>query len=187
MDAIVRELGRRHRLVVLAFLAALSTAADAAAESSRSLPAPGAPGPSILFFVERRLGGGLEPSLVEAARRLSESRCQELLTDFSDGDGRTLDENLRRIGQTMPGYLGLVLFYDGSETETCVNERVLAWTSPGSRAVHVCWSQFSYWQRQKPGYAANIVIHEALHTLGLRERPPLPSEITDRVIQRCGP
>lgn len=186
MVAILRELDRRQRLVVLTLLAALSASADAAAESSRSLPAPGAPGPALLFFVDRKLGSGLEVTLAEAARRLSDSRCQELLTDFSDGDGRSLGDNLRRIGQSMPGYLGLVLFYDGSETETCANERVLAWTSPGSRAVHVCWSQFSYWQRAKPGYAANIVIHEALHTLGLRESPPLPGEITEKVIQRCG-
>ena len=186
MDATLREPGRRQRLVVLTLFAALSAAAEAAAESSRSLPAPGAPAP-IPFFVDRRLGSGLRETLEEAARRLSDSRCQEILTDFTDGKGRTLAENLRVAGQSMPRYLGLVLFYDGSETETCANARVLAWTSPGSRAVHVCWSQFSYWQRQKPGYAANIVIHEALHTLGLRESPPLPGEITERVIERCGP
>ncbi len=79
-----------------------------------------------------------------------------------------------------------MLFYDGSATEPCESERVLAWTSPGSRAVHVCWSQFSYWQRQNLGYTATIVIHETLHTLGLGERPPTSGAITAKVIERCG-
>ena len=63
---------------------------------------------------------------------------------------------------------------------------MLAWTSPGSRAVHVCWSQFSYWQRANPGYTATIVIHETLHTLGLGEGPPTSGAITAKVIARCG-
>jgi hypothetical protein len=64
---------------------------------------------------------------------------------------------------------------------------VLAWTSPGSRAVLVCSRQFATWQRANVGYTANIVIHEALHTLGLGERPPTPAQITARVTERCGP
>jgi hypothetical protein len=36
-----------------------------------------------------------------------------------------------------------------------------------------------------PGYAAVIVIHEALHTLGLPENPPTSEEITARVRERC--
>jgi hypothetical protein len=187
MDARIRRAAAGRRLLAFAVLAALSSPDDAVvAETTRSLPAAGAATSSISFFVDRKLGNGLQDTLEEAARRLADSRCQELLTDFSDGEGRSLDENLRTIGQSMPGYLGLVLFYDGSKTEPCEMERVLAWTSPGSRAVHVCWNQFSYWQRAKPGYAANIVIHEALHTLGLRESPPLPSAITAKVIERCG-
>ena len=31
-----------------------------------------------------------------------------------------------------------------------------------------------------------IVLHEALHTLGLGENPPLSAVITDRVAARCG-
>ena len=39
-----------------------------------------------------------------------------------------------------------------------------------------------------PGLAlgAALVLHEALHTLGLQENPPLSTEITQRVLDRCG-
>ncbi|HWZ85942.1 MAG TPA: hypothetical protein VN032_07070 [Thermoanaerobaculia bacterium] len=174
-----------YRFLALAVLAGHAAAA-AGTETTDSLPAAGQPTLTISFFVDRKLGAGMQESLDEAARRLSDSRCQALLTDFADGSGRRLDENLHAIGQSMPAYLGLVLFYDGSATEPCANERVLAWTSPGSRAVHVCWSQFSHWQRASPGYTANIVIHEALHTLGLGEGPPTSRQITAKVIERCG-
>lgn len=176
------SVARMRRLLVLAALAA---AAESFAEPN-ALPAAGAAPLSISFFIDPKLGDGLRGSLEEAARRISDSRCQEVLGDFTDGHGRTLDAALRGIGQSLPAYLGLVLFYDGSTTEPCESERVLAWTSPGSRAVHVCWSQFSYWQRANPGYTANIVIHETLHTLGLGESPPTPGAITEKVIERCG-
>lgn len=172
------------RALVLAASAALAASAISA-ETATVLLEPAASVLAIPFFVDRNLSGGIRVSLTEAARRLTDERCQGVLADFRDGAGRRLDENLAAIGQSMPGYLGLVLFYDGSRTEACENERVMAWTHPGARAVHVCASFFR-WQRAEPGYAANIVIHEALHTLGLGERPPTPAAITDRVAERCG-
>jgi hypothetical protein len=178
-----RPIATRSWLLALFVLAA---AAGSPAETRDALPAVGAPTLAIPFFVDRKLGDGMRGSLEEAARRLSDSRCQDVLADFTDVRGRTLEANLRATGQTLPAYLGYVLFYDGSTTEPCESERVLAWTSPGSRAVHVCWSQFSYWQRANPGYTATIVIHETLHTLGLGEGPPTSGAITAKVIERCG-
>jgi hypothetical protein len=187
MDAPPESPAARTRgLFALAAATWVLASAAAIAESTNSLPTAGAPTLAIPFFVDAKLGNGMQESLEEAARRLSDSRCQEVLTDFSDGSGRRLDDALRSTGQSLPAYLGLVLFYDGSRTEPCESERVLAWTTPGSRAVHVCWSQFSYWQRANSGYTASIVIHETLHTLGLRESPPSPGTITQKVIERCG-
>ena len=184
MDVPLRSsMARRFSLLALAALAA---AAGSPAEPNDALPAVGAPSLAVPFFVDRKIGDGMRGSLEEAVRRLSDSRCQDVLGDFTDGRGHTLEANLRATGQTLPAYLGYVLFYDGSTTEACESERVLAWTSPGSRAVHVCWNQFSYWQRANPGYAANIVIHETLHTLGLGEGPPTSGAITAKVIERCG-
>lgn len=178
-----RSIATRSWLLALVVLAA---AAGSHAETRDALPAVGTPTLAVPFFVDRRIGDGMRGALEEAVHRLSDSRCQDVLGDFTDGRGRTLEANLRATGQTLPAYLGYVLFYDGSTTEPCESERVLAWTSPGSRAVHVCWSQFSYWQRANLGYTATIVIHETLHTLGLGERPPTSGAITAKVIERCG-
>jgi len=175
---------RVRRFLALGLLAA--AAAPSFARTEDALLSPRPPLASISFFVDRQLGTALGGALEDAARRLSDRRCQEIVNDFADGRGRPLADNLRAIGQSLPGYLGLVLFYDGSRTETCEMERVLAWTTPGNRAVHVCRERFAYWQRASPGYAADIVIHEALHTLGLRESPPSPGDITAKIIARCG-
>jgi hypothetical protein len=35
--------------------------------------------------------------------------------------------------------------------------------------------------------AAVVIIHHALHSLGLGENPPDPDEITTRVLDRCYP
>jgi hypothetical protein len=180
-----REKCRNGRVRWIALAACVAAATTASPAETMSLPRPGPSVLAIPFFVDRKLDGAMRVALEEAARRLRNDRCREVLGDFTDAAGRRLDENLASIGQSMPAYLGLVLFYDGSRTEPCENDRILAWTHPGTRAVRVCESFFK-WQRGDPGYAANIVIHETLHTLGLGERPPLPAAITARVAERCG-
>ena len=181
MSPQVRIAASRWTIALLATLAA----AGASAETSNAMPAVTASMP-IAFFIDRRLPEELRASLEGAFQKLSDSRCQEVLTDFSDGDGRRLDENLATLGHSATSYLGLVLFYDGRATKTCADRDVLAWTKPGSRAVQICWNQFAAQQRWDTGYTANIIIHEALHTLGLEEGPPDNREITARVAARCG-
>ena len=139
-----------------------------------------------VFSIDRRLVHDLRPALEEAARKLSDSRCLEILEDFSDSAGHPLEQSLAATGQAMPGYLGWVLFYDGAASAPCADRQILAWTNPGSRAVHVCGEQFAAMARGRTGDAANILIHEALHTLGLGEGPPDAREITARVQSRCG-
>ena len=139
-----------------------------------------------VFSIDRRLTSVLRPALEEAARRLSDSRCQAVLEDFADSSGRPLEQNLAATGRAMPNYLEWVLFYDGRASAPCANREIVAWTNPGSRAVNVCGDQFAALARGRPGDAANILIHEALHTLGLGEGPPDAREITARVQSRCG-
>jgi hypothetical protein len=166
-------------------LAVLSSAAASSAESILSPPASIQP-VAISFSIDHRFARELRPSLEEAARKLGDSRCQEILTDFADLAGRRLDVKLAATGQSVPSYLGYVLFYDGLATKPCADHQVLAWTTPGSRAVFICWDQFAARQRASKGYAANILIHETLHTLGLGENPPDARQITEQVIARCG-
>jgi hypothetical protein len=177
---LLRRVATRCAIALAAGIASLSLHAE-----TNVAPAGVAP-LAISFFIDRRLPSDVRPSLDEALRRLSDSRCQEVFTDFSDLSGRRLDRNLEAIGQSAPGYLALVLFYDGRYTKTCARRDVLAWTSPGSRAVQICWNQFSAHQRWDTGYTANIIIHEALHTLGLGEGPPDARAITAKVAERCG-
>ncbi|HEY4230213.1 MAG TPA: hypothetical protein VGO79_08565, partial [Thermoanaerobaculia bacterium] len=166
-------------------LLALALAPPSRAETSLTAPAGIHPIRPV-FSIDRRLTRDLRPALEEAARKLSESRCQEILEDFADSAGRPLEENLAATGQAMPGYLEWVLFYDGGASAPCADRQILAWTNPGSRAVHVCGEQFAALARGRTGDAANILIHEALHTLGLGEGPPDAREITARVQSRCG-
>jgi len=163
----------------------LLPASAASALENRGVPASVQP-MTIPFFIDRKLPRQMRPSLDEALRRISDSRCQEILTDFTDPEGRTLDLNLAKTGQGFPAYLGWVIFYDGRATPPCEDRRTLAWTNPGSRAVLVCWDQFALQQRANFGYTANTIIHETLHTLGLGETPPDPRAITAQVQQRCG-
>ena len=53
--------------------------------------------------------------------------------------------------------------------------------------VYVCGRAFKDLAERNPERAQAIVIHEALHTLGLGENPPSSAEITARVLARCRP
>jgi hypothetical protein len=135
---------------------------------------------------ERVIAGRLRPALLEAARKLTDSGCRQILADFSDSSGLRLDERLAATGQELTAYLESVFYFDGAGTQPCADRQVLAWTTPGSRAVSICWDQFASFQRGRTGDAANLLIHEALHTLGLGEGPPDSREITAQVQARCG-
>src|SRR5262252_2733556 len=96
---------RRPALRALAFAATALVSTASASGASPSLPEPEASVLAIPFFVDRKLGGTLRESLEEAARRLSVERCREVLSDFTDGAGHRLDENLAATGKSMPDYL----------------------------------------------------------------------------------
>lgn len=129
----------------------------------------------------------LREALRGAAERLESPKCGGVFSEFSDASGRRLSDRLAELGQTPQGYLGRVLFYDGSTQPRCQarGTRVLAVTSPGSPAVFVCPKAFRDVYRAHPLYAEATLIHEALHTLGLGENPPTSREITSRVVKRC--
>jgi hypothetical protein len=185
MEALPQRLTLRS--ILAALFAVIEFVLSEPTSAETSLAAPAGIHPIVpVFSIDRRLLHDLTPALEEAARKLSDSRCQEILEDFSDSDGHPLGQNLAATGQAMPGYLGWVLFYDGGGSAPCANSAILAWTNPGSRAVHVCGEQFAALARGRTGDAANILIHEALHTLGLGEGPPDAREITARVQSRCG-
>ena len=164
----------------------LGLAASVTMLAETSVGPIGLPPLMIPFSIEPNLGHSIQPSLEEAVRRLSDSRCQDVLTDFTDAAGHRLDRNLESSGLHLPQYLGYVVFFDGQGTHPCDDRGILAWTTPGSRAVRICGGQFIAAQRVNAGYTADILIHETLHTLGLGEGPPDSRQITAQVVARCG-
>lgn len=199
MDALPRRLRVRRSLppllvgiaLVIPDLAFARDAArplEADADASASPPHAVVAAPPIfpIFSIDRRFDRVLRPVLEAAARKLADGRCQAILSDFTDPAGRTLGTNLAATGQSLPDYLGYVVFSDGRDTRPCSDRQVMAWTTPGSRAVRLCSEQFGPVARSHRGDAANLLIHETLHTLGLTEGPPDSREITARVAQRCG-
>jgi hypothetical protein len=157
--------------------------ANGAAVAGESIGAPLA-SPRIRIG-HRREAAAVRAAVLGALRRLEREDCRRLFSEFADANGLPLQAGLDALGTTPQEYLGLIGFYDGSAQRRCSASVVLAFTSPGHRIVRVC-PQFAQIQRDDPGLAEVVVLHEALHTLGLGENPPLSADITRRVAARCG-
>lgn len=121
-----------------------------------------------------------------AYRRLADSRCQAIFSDFAEPSGRRLQDLLDEQGQTGQGFLSLLMFYDGANVPHCRIPGVLAFTQPGSRVIYVCSSWFREAFELNPAKVEAVIIHEALHSLGLGENPPRSHDITSQVMARCG-
>lgn len=160
---------------------ALSWALYAASIASAQVPPSSGPvvGSSLAFYLVRARGLAL--------KKLSEPDCRLLFDEFRDLAGRPLSETLNNRGETAEVHLGRMAFRDGSDG--CDRPGLFAFTSPGSLTVFVCPS-FREIERHTPNSAANLLIHEELHSLGAGEAPspglPTSQEITRRVAQRCG-
>jgi hypothetical protein len=119
-----------------------------------------------------------------AVKRLESAECQKLFTDFTDAQGRPLQQTLEERAKTPGEYVETIPFLDGSGLTLCRHPNVYLVSIPGLRRVYVC-KAFAGFQLAQPGIAESMVIHEALHTLGLGENPPSSGEITARVEARC--
>lgn len=121
--------------------------------------------------------------------KLHSERCRRLFAEFEDLDGRALERVLAEGGETAETRLSRIAFRDGFATPTCERGRVYAFTSPGSLSVFICPAFRSLAQNDRKA-AANILIHEELHSVGAGESPmpglPSAEEITSRVELLCG-
>jgi hypothetical protein len=99
-------------------------------------------------------------------------RCRALLTELRDADGRPLTAKLESTGQTPAEHLAGVYFVVGDERRCRADDATTAFTVPGSRVVHVCVDRFAERFAVKTRDGELLILHELLHTLGLRENPP---------------
>jgi hypothetical protein len=150
-----------------------------------SVTSGGAPTPGPVRIRDGFRAHAVRAALNGAARRLQKPRCLAVLAEFQDAAGRGLDQNLASLGTTGASYLDTMLFYDAHDQGRCRNQAVMAFTRPGSRVVLVCGRAFQSAYRGDSRLAEAVVIHEALHSLGLRENPPSSTHITARVLEGC--
>jgi hypothetical protein len=128
----------------------------------------------------------LETAVREARRKLSVSPCQAVFEDFRDAVGVLAAERYGSTGVGPSEYLQAIQFQDGRSSVQCAPADAYAWTHPGSPVIHVCLDRFARLSRLSVSTAADLIIHEELHALGLGENPPDSRRITDQVRRRCG-
>jgi hypothetical protein len=134
------------------------------------------------------LQSAVDSAMDGAADKLANAQCSTVLTKYTNADGTTAQQVLDRYGVSASTYLtSWIQFNDGTNYSKCTStgSAYPIYTTPGSRSVWVC-SQFVTTQRNTPGYAADLMIHEMLHSLGLGEDPPSSAEITRSVQDACG-
>ena len=153
------------------------------AEGSESSDEPNI---SVLGRLDPVLIGAVTAAVRQAARKLETPACQNVFSAFQDSSGRTLRANLEAKGQSEVLYLKWLVFVNGAEDQFCLNSQIVAGTNPGDRLVRVCGARFKSIARTDSGYAAALIIHEELHSLGLPENPPSSDAITRKVVEHCG-
>jgi hypothetical protein len=145
-----------------------------------------APAPFHIMIANPFVRQRVELALEGAVQRLTGAECQKVFTDFEDGAGRSLQSRLDVLRLTGAGFLTWLRFAEGDERSCAQTARQAAFTQPGSRVVHICSVVFAPRLARNSQAAEVLIIHELLHTLGLGENPPSSSEISDRVLVRCG-
>lgn len=168
--------GVASRRALLAF-ALLTAAGDRAAlpENAAGFVSP----------VDPLLAAAAHAAIAVAESQLAHSRCGTIFTDFRDPSGAPLRAELDRLGMSGGVFLRSLRFVNGEHLPVC-EPGVLAGTRVGSRVVYLCGSRFASAQRRNPRLGAALILHEALHSLGLSENPPTSLEITAGVLERCG-
>jgi hypothetical protein len=174
-----------------------SSLAHATLAAALLAPAPGRLEGAREAFPALRPLGSYDRAVVErvlgrAAARLEDPACREVLGDFRDAAGRTLEANLEGLNLSPSAYLRQLAFFDGSRIGVCRNGAVAMASSPAAPRVFVCpasggavRSRLANLEFARGSLAEAMVIHEMLHTLGLGENPPSTFEITAQIRARC--
>jgi hypothetical protein len=179
MEALfIMPAARRLALTTLVLVAASPAEAQASAESLENAG-----------YVEPSVAVAFSRARLAAVRKLSAPRCRRVFGEFTDLAGQSLDEVLVARGETAESHLQQMVFLNGFAILPCGRRDVYAFTSPGSRSVFLC-GNFLKLTWLNAASAANLLIHEMLHSLGAGEAPspglPTAMEISAHVELRCG-
>jgi hypothetical protein len=156
-----------------------------AGSASTTAPATPRDQPRLVRIPDPLARRAIVSALNTAVARFEDTGCRTILLDFADRDGRPLADRLASLRVDFDQYVSMLFFFDGTRSRTC-EKGAMAFTAPGSRVVHVCVDQLKQVQLDQPEYVIATLIHEILHTLGLEENSPSSSDITRRVLARCG-
>jgi hypothetical protein len=134
--------------------------------------------------VDPFLAAAAGDAIAAAESQLENPRCEAIFSDFRDPSGAPLSAGLDALGISSRGFLRSLRYANGEHLAAC-SAGVLAATKRGSRVVYLCGARFAAAHRLNPRLGAALILHEALHALGLSENPPTSLEITAGVIARC--
>src|SRR5437867_12873771 len=147
-------------------MVALAALASVLAEGSETRRPSALADPELRMIAAGPAASAIRLAREGAARRLARPECAQVFGDFTDASGRPLQAQLDAFRLGGPDYLSLVFFADGLDRGRCEDDRVLATATPGGRVVSIC-RRFNRAYMHDPRWAELILIHEALHTLGL--------------------
>lgn len=144
------------------------------------------PGPQLAHSRSVLAAFWMRWAVNDAARRLQKPDCRRILTDFTDQSGNLLSANLSRLAMTPVEFIERGLFFvDASDRGPCLSDSRGMFTFPGSRVIFVCATQLVPMTSAPSPKIGLLIIHEALHALGLGENPPSSARISRQVARRC--
>src|SRR5262249_43061318 len=120
--------------------------------------------------IEKTAGPSVARARMFVLRKLNTPRCQQLFADFEDLQGQRLDHVLAGRKATPACYFSRLSFFDGSRVSPCGRPNIFAFTKVDGLEIFVC-KAFQELAQRDASAAANVLIHEELHSLGAGEAP----------------
>ena len=124
------------------------------------------------------------PARELAAERLGHAACRGIFEELPDFTGRPVARRLEAGDRSPSSHFARLRFLESADGP-CGKNIVAAWSVAGDPRVRVCPRVFSMVAGHDRREAAAILIHEALHTLGVAE-DAAGGPLTPYVRRRCG-
>lgn len=118
-----------------------------------------------------------------AVERLGRTDCRRIFEEVHDFTGRPVARRLESGERSPSSHFARLTFVESSDGPCAAN--LTAWSVAGDVRVRICSRRFSALAGQDRREAAAVLIHEALHTLGVGE-DAANQPLTAYVRGRCG-